>query len=81
MHKRRGLSIQLLPWLLAALTLLILLEIAPPSLLPVQTDPRLMIVMIALVAFVVNVEVPLINDLIKSGLRRRIAGVPEFRTC
>src|SRR5512141_1236413 len=55
-----------LSWLLGLLTLLALFGLASPH--PVlHTDPRLSIVMIAVVAFVVNVEVPLSGHSISLG--------------
>ena len=56
-----------LPWLLGMLTLLALVGVAPQRPVNFYIDPRISIVMIGLVAFVVNVEVPLLRDSISLG--------------
>src|SRR5262245_33663147 len=56
-----------LPWLLGTLTLLALASIVPQRLLTFHVDQRISIIMIALVGFVVNVEVPLVGDAISLG--------------
>ncbi len=56
-----------LPWLLGMLTLLALVSVAPQRPVTFFIDPRISIVMIGLVAFVVNVEVPLLRDSISLG--------------
>ncbi len=56
-----------LPWLLGTLTLLALASNAPQRPVTLHVDPRISIIMIALVGFVVNVEVPLVGDAISLG--------------
>src|SRR2546423_515940 len=59
--------VPLLPLLLGVLTLLALYASLAASALEPTKDPRLDIIFIGLVAFVVNVELPLIGDSISLG--------------
>src|SRR5258706_4299176 len=56
-----------LPWLLGTISLVALLSLFASSPVLVYGDPRISIIFIALVAFVVNVEVPLVGDSISLG--------------
>src|SRR6266850_1138212 len=56
-----------LPWLLGTLTLLALASTVPQRPVTLHVDPRISIIMIALVSFVVTVEVPLVGDAISLG--------------
>src|SRR3954452_14812959 len=55
-----------LPWLLGALTLLVLANMIPDGVNLLQVTPQL-IIMIGVVAFMANVEVPLQGDGISLG--------------
>src|SRR5690349_3399697 len=56
-----------LPWLLGAITFVLLALLLRSSPFIMVTDPRITIIMIGLVVFVVNIEVPLVGDSISVG--------------
>ncbi len=56
-----------LPWLLGVVTLLALSSVAPQRPIILFIDPRISIIMVGVVAFVVNVEVPLQGNSISLG--------------
>jgi hypothetical protein len=71
-----------MPWLLGALTALVLVGVAPQPPFPIAIDLQTAAILIGLVAFIVNVQVPLIGDSISLGysaglMTFLIAGRPD----
>src|SRR5258706_8622671 len=52
-------TVSWLPWLLGALTILILANMIPDGITPLHSPPQLIIIMISVLAFMANIEVPL----------------------